>query len=345
MGNRYKQGALFLALVVFIELALRVGFAFIKGAPLFNPGQLIYHYYPMVKAIESKYREAEAGTYKILILSCSTLHQEWAGDFEKLLEAKLAQLDSGKVSSKPYTVFNAAGMGFSSLDNLNCYQLLSGLKFDLVVFYGGINDARFNNCPPNVFNQDYTHIPWNNEIACLLRHPESRFIITPLVLDYSYQLLKQSFAQDLFIPVHYSTYKQWWDFGKELKSIPSFKRNTESIGARCKDEQAKFLLATFAYHIPDDYALERFEAKELSYSFQKNSREIEVWGRPEAVASFLDSSNNLLAGVAQQTGYRYLDMRDHLRNNDDYYADICHFSPHGLEAFSNCLASEINRIK
>jgi hypothetical protein len=300
----------------------------------------------MVRDIKAKYAHTDPHSFKVLILSCSTLHKDWGG-FATILEKKQHEYDTTNTPGAPYsyTIFNAAGIGFSSRDNLNCYRLLSDLQFDLVVDYSGINDARFNNCPKEIYREDYGQIPWGNETNCILRHTEMKYTIIPFFLDFTYCLLSQSLFKNHFIPIHYSMRPAWWDFGSDLKSLKAFKYNIESIENLSKEKKEKLLLTPYCYYIPSNYTLKRFKDKQLDYTFQHNSREIEIWGFPKNVSAFLDSANIIVGNIATTSGSQYLDIRPEVQNNGNYFADVCHFSPAGLSVFAGSVSQEIVKIR
>lgn len=334
----------FFTVLILIEIILRLGFSIIWDTPFLKPHEVIYHYYPIVKSIKEKHATTSSSTHKVLVLSCSTLHKEWGNFNEQLAQDLNATKESGKISlADSFTVFTAAGIGFSSADNFNCYRLLSDLKFDIVVYYGGINDARFNNCPPSVFKENYGHIKWNNEINCILRHPEIDFVVLPFFLDYTYQLIVESCDKNNFIPSFYSKRKNWWKYGSSLKSLNVFKRNIESIETLSNKKKEALLLVSYCYYLPKDYSLEKFKKRELNYDFQQNSRETEIWGEPTNVTHFLDSSNSILQKTCNAQCY-YLALPN-ISINPKFFADICHFSPSGLSAFCKQLAQEINAIQ
>jgi hypothetical protein len=334
---------LFFVLLI-VELVARLGFSIYAHTPFMQPKHIIYKYYPMVKYIQEEYVNARTDSRKILVLSCSTLHQEW-GNFDQLIKEKLnaSSLVLGTDSTVNYEVYTASGIGFSSLDNLNCYTLLKPLAFDLVVFYGGINDARFNNCPSAVFKQDYSHLVWNNEVNCVLRHTEMNVSVLPFLFDFVSQKLYQRFCTDKFIPIHYELTSDWWKYGSELKSLSAFDHNILEIKKGCAQNNSKLLLLSYAYSLPNNYSLERFKSRQLDYVFQPNSRETEIWGEPQNVAKFLDSSNTHLAEMNGQDVYFY-DMNSHLKAHRSYFADICHFSEEGLAVFTSTLAGTIQHI-
>jgi hypothetical protein len=335
---------LFLFLSLF-DLALRLILTAYGGASVLRPKEIIYHYYPMTRDIKEQYAHTDTHSYKILVLSCSTLQKDW-GDIKIQLEKRLNISDKmASPGADSFSVFNASGIGFSSRDNLTCYRLLSDLRFDLVIDYSGINDARFNNCPGGIFKNDYSQIPWNNEINCILRHPEMNYTVIPFFIDFSYQLIYESIAKDKFIPVHYSMRQSWWDFGSDLKSLKAFKSNIEGIQALSKEKKEQLLFVSYCYYIPSDYTLKKFKCKRLDYTYQKNSREIEIWGWPKNISSFLDSADIVVKRIATDNNVPYLNIRPEFEGKSLYFADICHFSPAGLTSFSDLVSREILSLK
>jgi len=297
----------------------------------------------MVKLIHERYKKADTSDYKILILSCSTLHHDW-GDFDSILSKEIEKGENSVGNNnRKNVIFSTAGVGFSSADNLNCYRLLSDLKFDLVVFYGGINDSRFNNCPSQVFKPNYGHLPWNNEINTVLRHPEMNYFVIPFFIDYTYQLFIQKINKTLFIPEYYSYRIDWWQYGSSFKSLPVFERNIQTIQQIGKQKNETLLFVSYCFFSPENYSLANFKAKKLSYTFQTNSRETEIWGYPKNVCTFLNSSNNILQKTTSNEDY-FLELPS-ISSNHNYFADICHFSPSGMNAFGHDLAEKIKGIK
>ncbi len=334
------KAVVFLIAIILLELLIRIVFSAIMGVPLFTPKEIIYRYYPMVKEIKEKYNKSDSSDVKVLILSCSTLHKEW-GDFEKQLEDSLNI--NAHVSIK-YSVFSAAGIGFSSADFLNCYHQLDKLKFDYVIDYGGINDARLNNCPPSIFKNDYSHINWNNEVNCIMRHPEMNYFVSPFVFDYCCQLIRQGLFNMDFIPRHYSLRLNWWQYGEDFKSLRSFRNNTEEIIRLSSRKKEDLLLVSYCYFLPNNYSLEKFKTKKLSYRFEPNSRETEIWGRPKNVTGFIDSCNKMVSELQGKNVY-FFDANSNFSIGNHYFADVCHFSKEGMEAFTSLISKQILSIE
>jgi hypothetical protein len=323
--------------VLLTELTVRISITVLWGVPFFQPKDIIYNYYPMVQKIKKEYGNTSLGVNRVLVLSCSTLHEEW-GDFENQLEEKL------NINGLKFDVFNASGIGFSSLDNLNCYQLLKELEFDRVIFYGAINDARLGNCPQDVFKDGYTHYAWNNEIRSIQRHPELNITAIPFFLDYGYQLAHQILFSTEYIPVHYYMRPEWWNLGDDLKSILTFNHNQVKLIELAGTKDEDLLICSFASYSPENYSLDRFKSKNLDYKFQDNSRETEIWGNPEAVITFIDTANATSKSnfINQPNNSQLVDAHRHMKGKPYLFADICHFSPQGLEQFTDLLSEALS---
>lgn len=285
----------------------------------------------MVKKIKEGYSVNEKE--KVLILSSSALTTEW-GNYASVFSKKLNN------SENNWEVYNASGVGFSSLDNLNTYLLLKELHFDYVLFYNGINDSRINNCPPELFNENYNHLSWNNEINTIQKHAEINITVIPFFLDYYGQKIKAQVCPDCFIAENYHEQESWQSYGADFKSLLSFDQNCQKI-IEAKSPESKLLFVSFATYIPENYSFTKFANQSLDYNFHKNSREVEVWGSPKNVANFMLNLNNNLATHHQPSSQvYYYDIRDKL-TNPVYFADVCHFSEEGIDFTASYVADSV----
>jgi hypothetical protein len=88
---------------------------------------------------------------------------------ERLLDEKLNYR-----ASRTACIHNASHPAHTSLDSLYKYRELQDKSFDLVIIYHGINKTRANNCPPHVFQADYSHYAWCLPSDDRWRHPLGR---------------------------------------------------------------------------------------------------------------------------------------------------------------------------
>jgi hypothetical protein len=274
----------------------------------------------MVKNIKKQY--LNNSKKKILILSSSALTDGWGG-FAEVLNQRLNK------KSNYWDVYNASGVGFSSLDNLNTYNMLTDLQFDIILYYNGINDSRLNNCPPEVFKHNYEHIAWNSEVSAILRHKNINISTIPFFLDFSFQKVKQALCKDCFIADNYHDQEDWQEYGSNFKSLKSFQNNTLKI-IEAKSNQTTLILVSFATYVPKNYSFESFVNRDLDYNYHSNSREVEIWGKASNVINFMDSLNNTAKSLGNPSKkVVYLDIQKEVVLNKNF-ADICHYSDLGI---------------
>jgi hypothetical protein len=333
LNTTLKNIILLLIIFISVETIIRVYLKAFYSDSFFYPSNIIYHYYPQAKLISNQYKKSETNRQKILVLSSSALTDEW-GYFRETLQRKI---DEKKLN---YEVFNAAGVGHSSLDNLNVLGLLNKLHFDEIIFYNGINDARFNNCPKEIYKSNYGHIKWNNEINCINRHKEINITTIPFIVDYSFQKIKQLIHNHQFIPENYKDNIEWKGYGSNFKSLTNFEENVKSIID--KKNNSTFHFISFLYYIPPNYTYDKFINKELDYNYHANSREIEVWGKPSNVSAFIDSTNKILLKICSENKNSICYDFEKLSGDSIYFADVCHFSESGIDNFTDKIIEVLN---
>ena len=64
------------------------------------------------------------------------------------------------------------------------YEALGNEHFDLVLVYDGINEARANNVPPDLFRDDYGHYGWYEVVNALARHQGRARFALPYTAEY-----------------------------------------------------------------------------------------------------------------------------------------------------------------
>ena len=335
----YLLGTIFL-LYVILEICFRLVLSLSTGASFIQPGNLIYKYYPELKSIQQAQISNTDSTLDVLILSCSVLHKDWADIVNEM--NRCIKLPVGFNALK---IYNASGIGHGSRDNLIKYSLLAERHFDVVVYYDAINDARLNNCPPEVFKSDYSHYLWYDEINHIIANPEMNYTVIPFFYDWIKIRAKAFFKPKAYIPVHFALRPLWLEYGNDYKSLDSYHNNLESVMDEAGRQHAQFLYLTFAYYLPTNYSLKAFREKKLDYSFCDHSRETEIWGKPENVEGFINminsSSKSWLAG---RSNVRWFDLDSRFPKSGVYFADVCHFSPMGIPQFATIACSQIDSI-
>lgn len=332
----FKYTFLFVLVFITLEFIVRAFFSLSYDSSFFKPSTFLYHYYPMIPDIRVKYAKSDLEAKKILILSSSALTDGW-GFFAKHLKESLKDFGN-------WEVYNAAGVGYSSLDNLNTFKALNDLEFDYIFFYNGINDVRLNNCPPQIFKKDYSHIRWNNEINCILRHKEINYTILPFFIDFSFQKAKQKLFKQRFIPENYHNRIEWLNYGSNFKSIETFKENLTAI-IEAKKAETVFLISPFLTYIPENYTFEKFVNKQLDYNYHENSREVEVWGIPKNVSEYMKVLNEGIINEYTVNNHKNINllMVENALNQGIFFADVCHFSEEGIREFVSEIILKIDK--
>ena len=229
-----------------------------------------------------------------------------------------------------------------SYDALWKYQYwYRGYDFDLVVYYNGINDARANNYPSEVFRDDYTQFPYYQRFAPVFewidRHPalSSSFGVTLGVSLYHRLKVQLEPAFRREAPYNDPREDPWLGEGADVKTLPVFLRNTEEVLRVARERGQKVLLLTFAYYLPDDYTNERFFAHQTDYSFSPDSVATEVWGRKENVVAAIEAHNQAIRRVARNhPDALFFDMAKYLPRDREHFIDICHWTDLGREVFA-----------
>jgi hypothetical protein len=243
------------------------------GVPFGNPGRILYAYYPELRRIDKERPTRSDEFYDILLLGASTLHKNW-GEVEQNLLEQLAYKGHRNVR-----IFNLAMRAHTSRDSWLKYAALGEARFELVVFYDGINEARANNAPPDIFREDYAHYAWYKIVNTLAPYHGTASFALPYTLRYLAICMQYALTKDRYVPIH-SPRKDWVQYGRDPRSAVSFKHNLGAILDLASRRGDRVLLMTFATYIPKDYSLEGFKAKRLDYGL--HLAPLELWGTPRA---------------------------------------------------------------
>jgi hypothetical protein len=120
------------------------------GVPFSEPGRILYAYYPELQDVDT----ARPGPrhddkfYDILFLGGSALNRQWGAVEQVLLEQLF------RYGHRNVRIFNLAMPAHTSRDSWLKYAALRKARFELVLFYHGINETRANNVPPELFRED-----------------------------------------------------------------------------------------------------------------------------------------------------------------------------------------------
>ena len=146
------------------------------GVPFHKPNRILYAYYPNLKQVDTERPAHDDAFYDIVFLGGSVLHRDWT-PIERILREQLA--DNGHRNVR---IFNLAVPAHTSRDSWLKYASFRDVRFELVVFYHGVNETRANNAPPQLFREDYAHYSWyksvnmlaayhGTAVFCLALHP------------------------------------------------------------------------------------------------------------------------------------------------------------------------------
>lgn len=315
------------------ESAVRGFWLLRHGVPFWAPDRILYVSYPELRSVADAPPEAGDGFVDVLLLGGSPLHESWGRVEPELLE-QLA--GAGRHDLR---LFNLAQPAHTSRDSLLKYAALEEFRFDGVVVYHGINETRANNAPPELFQDDYSHIAWY-EIANALAayHGSSRFAL-PFTLHYLALRTGQALAPGRYAPED-APRETWLRFGAEARSVASFEANLAAILAIAARRGEPVLLMTFATWVPADYSYEAFRAKRLDY--QRHLSPIELWGRREHVLAAVEAHNAVVRRLADEhDAVVFVDQANRMPDGARYYEDACHFTASGSQRFAEHLVEAL----
>jgi hypothetical protein len=340
-NNTNRQGLFFVILAVLMlficEFAFRLTLWSAKDIPFLRPDLAIKeHFFKELKPLQSAHINAQNDSIDILILGGSVVADEWRSKVARNLRDSLIQaLHSSKIR-----YFNLANLGHNTVDNLYKYRELTDKRFDLVIYYEGINETRFNNIPADKFRSDYTHVRWYHDIALIREHSEMRYTVIPftvhLLKNYLSTLLGQRyFINDAPDPKYYSE-------GSAIKTAPFYKNNLAQIIAIAQKRKEPFLMVNFTYYIPERWRKSSFRENEWDFAPCDLSSPIKTWGSPLNVEKGILVHRSMMKQLAASTkGIYYFDMNDVMPKEGTYFCDICHFTDAGSKVFAHHLAGYI----
>ncbi len=240
-------------------------------------------------------------------------------------------------------VYSVAFKGHTSLDSLYKYQYLlrQGYRFDQVVFYHGINEVRTNNIPPDRFAADYTHYAFYRMARRLFLDRSSlrSWLARHTYVGFSLELLALRVGTEPgeLLPPDLPP-RKWRRFGAEIKSARSFRANLVRISELARESGSVLLVPRFAYHHPEDYSFDRWQARRLGYQCDQRGSATHIWGDPANVVAGIEAHNRVIDKEADR--YVLVDTSG-ITGRVEYFCDICHFSGRGVEAFVRTVAAAL----
>ncbi|HEX6437966.1 MAG TPA: hypothetical protein VF182_12590 [Candidatus Binatia bacterium] len=264
-------------------------------------------------------------SYDILFLGGSVLDSDW-GQVEQSLREQLAYAGQRNVR-----IFNLASAAHTSRDSWLKYAALSEARFDLVVFYHGVNDSRANNSPPEEFRENYGHFSWYEAVNTLAQYHGQAMFALPYTLRWLVIRTRQVVMKDRYVPTR-EPRADWVRYGQESRSAVSFKHNLEAILDLASQRGDQVLLMTFASYVPADYSLERFKEKRLNYGLHLSA--LEIWGLPQHVLATVAVHNEIVRWLAtQHKQILFVDQASLMTGSALYFNDPYHFTVLGSIKF------------
>lgn len=283
-------------------------------------------YYPSLKSSGALTDDDGADDFDILLLGGSVL--------EQVAEFVPAE-DWGKLAPPGRTtrVYDLTESAHTSRDSLLKMRLLKHRRFDLVVVYHGINDARMNCVPRSEFQPDYTHCAWYASMRKRVAAGQIRFA----------ELLDD--AADRLIPLGEPAPDMAAE-GRDLKTPAAFAANIrETVQIAIDRCGARVVLVTFAARIPANYTRAAFETGDLSYADGHYKMPAESWGEPAAVRAAIEAHNRSLAEMSDSdSAIVFVDLARAFSERSELFSDPCHFSNAGCAKFFERLKSALVRF-
>ncbi len=317
------------------EAASRAYWALGQGVSFWRPGEILYFFYPGLEEVEEQESAAGAEDFRVLLLGGSVLDD----DHGRVGPALASELESG--IARTVAIHNPSEAGHTTLDSYHKYRHLEGRRFDLVVVYHGINEARANNIPAERFREDYGHYSWYSRINALEKHPELAVLALPYTLHYGYLALDYRLRPAAYLPRHRLS-PESLAHGGEIKTAAAFRRNLARILGVARERGETVVLMTFAFHVPDGYSEEAFRAKTLDYG--RHAKPIELWGDPPNVVAALEAHNRVVAELAAaHPAAIFVDQHALLAKSGEVFDDVCHLTPLGSRLFARNIIEAIER--
>jgi len=335
-GNLFSLLASLLLLAVLLELGLRlVNFSS-------DPRVLVY---PRVANTINGLQDPDfdeeipPGEFRILALGASAfVTRNFQPQFQALLNEDPYFAERG-LRVRVASTGIPAHMTYDSLWKYRYWY--EGYDFDLVIFYHGVNDARANNYPRDVFRDDYTQFSYYQRFRPAFdwidRHPWlSRSFVVSWVMKLALgakSILAPDFQREA--PYNNPLDDPWREEGGDLKTPPVFARNVEAVIELADSRHQPLLLLTYTYYVPKGYSNERFLAGKLDYSFAEESVAIEVWGWSQHVQAAIEAHDAVIREIAaQHPEVLFFDMERYMPKDGAHFIDICHWTDLGQERFA-----------
>jgi hypothetical protein len=321
-----------LVLILAGEVGARLFWSIKYHRPLIGKPELFYSFYPELKPLQRLTKPGRGNRLDVLILGGSVISNAW-GNVSTVLSEELSLRSDRNIG-----VVNLARPAHTKLDSYIKYARVT-YPFQVVAIYHGINDARTNNCPPEIFRSDYSHYSWYHDVNSLLNHSESEYIVLPYTLGMLFSRIRERTGARVVLPTARPP-QRWLDYGYDIKSAGPYRRNLERIIELAKLRNQRVILMTFAFFKPENYSSEAFRKRSLPYAL--HSAALEAWGEPEAVAKAVETHNDIIRTTARtDSTLLFLDAASVIPHEKGYFNDACHLTGRGCVLLGEAMANMI----
>ncbi len=325
-----------LFLILPLEITSRAYWTMTQHVSFLFP-EAMYLFYPALKTVQTTKITKDDGYYDILFLGGSVLYD--AGTWERAVALLQEKLKSK--TTLPIRIHNVARPSHSSRDSLFKYRFLKDKSFDLIILYDSINEVRANNCPPQMYKNDYSHYSWYAKLNFFEHYHFFKIFTLPYTI-YSLSIdIKERLGWIPFVPTDIPK-DEWVQYGNKIKSATAFEQNLDKILNVAQQRHERVLMASFAFHVPRDYTYFKFKTKQLDYA--AHSFYIEIWGKPENVIAGIITHNAMMAKLAaKHPEIIFLDEYPNIPKGKLYFNDICHLTEAGNEKLLTDFAEAVTR--
>jgi hypothetical protein len=319
------------------EVASRSFWAAFYYVPFLEPGRILDAWYPALRSTETIQPSHEDASFDVLILGGSVPSPAW-GLIPQTLDVRL-----NRWQDEPVRIFNFSDAGHTSRDSLLKYEAVGSARFDLVIFYHGINEARANNAPDSIFRENYDHYAWYEIINAMAPFSGRAWFALPYTLRYAGIRLGQIAEPDRYVPMH-GPRKEWLEYGATPRSAVSFEKNLEGVIATAEERGDVLVIATFPMYVPADYSEARFRARELDYG--AHLLPISRWGLPDNVTRAVDAHNEVVRRLAERhPNVILVDLDREMPRDGVYFDDVCHLTVKGSRTWVKLLMQGVDRLR
>jgi hypothetical protein len=326
-----------LYLLVLGDIASRVYFA-VRSDSSFLASDLYLAFYDELREVDDAPITRDDDVFDVLLLGGSVLHPAF-GTIAPYLGERLEEN-----LGRPVRVFNLAHAAHSSRDSLIKYRMLEDKRFDRVVFYHGINEARLNSAPPDLYRDDYTHMSWYARIAAIGKHPEVPVLLLPYALHFMWIKFGENTGLIRYLPKH-APRDEWTQYGGDVRTDRALAANLGKIIQLARERADPLVVITFVTYLPEGYDLEKPHDEQApgvnDYSRNGSSR-IELWGRGPHVMKAIEAHNAAIRrGAAGAPDVTLVDLARTYPARGEYMVDVCHFTDAGCQQFVDAVAPAI----